>query len=267
MIIFPQAKINLGLKVLRKREDGYHDLSTIMYPIPLNDVLEILPATRFEFCQTGLEIKGEDKDNLIVKAYELLKKEYSIPPAYIHLRKEIPMGAGLGGGSSDAAATLVGLNKLFQMDLSEERLEELAAQLGSDCPFFIRAIPQLAEGRGEILSPVNVDLSGHYLVLVNPGIHIGTKEAYSGVTPTEDGFDPSYVIKAPVRTWKNDLINDFEESVFDHHPALNLIKGEMYYQGAIYAAMSGSGSTMYGIFKDKPNVKFNSKYSTWILTL
>lgn len=267
MIIFPQAKINLGLKVLRKREDGYHDLSTIMYPIPLHDVLEILPASAFEFRQTGLEIKGDEKENLIVKAYELLKEKYSIPPAYIHLRKEIPMGAGLGGGSSDAANALVGLNELFQLGLSNEKLEELAVQLGSDCPFFIRSIPQYAKGRGEILTPLDLDLSGYYLVLVNPGIHVGTREAYSGIIPSDAGYDPQHVIKESIRTWKKDLVNDFEESVFDLHPALNLIKGELYYQGAIYASMSGSGSTIFGIFKDKPNLKFNGKYSTWILTL
>lgn len=265
--MFPQAKINLGLKVLRKRSDGYHDLSTIMYPIPLVDVLEILPSSSLEFHQTGLEIKGDTNDNLIVKAYEMMKEQFQLSGAYIHLRKEIPMGAGLGGGSSDGAYSLVGFNKLFSLGMDNDSLESMASHLGSDCPFFIKSIPQFAQGRGEVLTEVDLDLGGYYLVLVNPGIHIGTKEAYAGVVPKEEGKDPKTVIEQPIETWKNELVNDFEASIFELYPELNVIKDEMYRHGAIYSSMSGSGSTMFGLFKDKPTIKFNTKYSTWILTL
>lgn len=260
MILFPHAKINLGLKVLKKREDGYHDLSTIMYPIPYQDILEILPSDTFEFKQTGLKINGEEKDNLIVRAFELFRRETNISPVYIHLRKEIPMGAGLGGGSADAAFTLRGLNDLFDTGLSEHKLEELAAILGSDCPFFIKDTPQHASGRGEVLSAVQLNLKGLHLEMINPGIHIGTKEAYAGVIPSVEGLDPVRVIQQDIGTWKNDLVNDFEQSVFSLHPELKKIKDQLYQAGAIYAAMSGSGSTMFGLFELVPNLDFPSHY-------
>ena len=263
MILFPPAKINLGLHVLRKREDGYHDLDTCMVPIPLCDVLEILPSKQFEYHQTGLTIPGATDDNLCVKAYNLLKLEYNLPPVYMHLRKEIPMGAGLGGGSSDAAYVLTGLNTLFELKLSNSKLEEYAAKLGSDCPFFVKNEAQIARGRGEILSPCTLDLKGMYLKIINPGIHIGTKEAYSGVLPNADGASVSSLIEEPIESWKDQLKNDFEVSVFSSHSILKEIKEKLYDEGAIYAAMSGSGSTMFGIFKEKPTLSFQTN-SAWM---
>ncbi len=263
MILFPPAKINLGLNVLRKREDGYHDLDTCMLPIPLCDVLELLPSEQFEYHQTGLTIPGSTDDNLCVKAYNMLKAHYNLAPVYMHLRKEIPMGAGLGGGSADAAYVLKGLNKLFELNLSNSKLEEFAAQLGSDCSFFVKNEAQIARGRGEILSPCALDLKGMYLKIINPGIHVGTKEAYAGVLPNADGASVSSLIESPIEFWKDRLKNDFEGSVFSAHPILLDVKENLYDEGAIYAAMSGSGSTMFGIFKEEPTLSFQNN-STWM---
>ena len=263
MILFPPAKINLGLHVLRKREDGYHDLDTCMVPIPLCDVLELLPSDQFEYHQTGLIIPGATDDNLCVKAYKLLKEEYNLSPIYMHLRKEIPMGAGLGGGSSDAAYVLTGLNTLFELKLSNSKLEEYAAKLGSDCPFFVKNEAQTARGRGEILSPCPLDLNGMYLKIINPGIHVGTKEAYDGVDPNPNAPTVSSILDQEIEEWKAQLKNDFETSVFKKHSILQEIKDKLYAEGARYAAMSGSGSTMFGIFKDKPTLTFQDK-NAWM---
>lgn len=257
MILFPSAKINLGLKVLGKREDGYHELETCMYNIPLFDVLEILPATEFSFHQTGLIVEGDPEQNLVVKAYRLMQENYSIGPIAIHLLKNIPMGAGLGGGSSDAAFMIRGLNELFKLELSNDQLRDLAAQLGSDCPFFIEDIPQLATGRGEILKPFMVELGGFYLKIMNPGIHVGTAEAYSGVSFSDvNSKCVSGILQQPIESWRQELINDFESTIFKKHPELTGIKETMYKEGAIYASMSGSGSTMYAIFEKEPCLTF-----------
>ena len=256
MIFFPPAKINLGLRVLYKRSDGYHEIDSCMLPIPLVDVLEILPSTHFSFQQTGLTIPGNNSDNLCVKAYELMKEAYSLPPVYIHLRKEIPMGAGLGGGSADAAYVLRALNSLFDLNCSSAILEEIAAKLGSDCPFFIKDIPQIAKGRGEVLSPCNVSLKGYYLKIVNPGIHVGTKEAYDGIVLCPNAPIVKTIVEGPIENWKELLVNDFEHSVFSKHPVLAELKSSLYNEGAVYASMSGSGSTMFGIFKDEPILIF-----------
>ena len=261
MILFPPAKINLGLNVLRKREDGYHDLDTCMVPIPLCDVLELLPSAQFEYHQTGLTIPGSTHDNLCVKAYNLLKDDYNLPPVYMHLRKEIPMGAGLGGGSSDAAYVLTGLNSLFQLNIQTAKLEEYAARLGSDCAFFVKNEAQIAQGRGEILSPCPLDLSGMYIKIINPGIHVGTKEAYNGVVPNPDALAVEAIVSQEIYQWKGQLKNDFETSVFCNHPVLQEIKDKLYAEGAIYAAMSGSGSTMFGIYSSKPNLSFQDEKS------
>lgn len=252
MIIFPPAKVNLGLNVLFKREDGYHELETLMIKTSLTDVLEIVPSDEFHFSQTGLTIPGENKDNLCVKAFQLIKKEYNIPNVHIYLRKIIPMGAGLGGGSADAAYVLTGLNSLFNLNISNSKLEELAAQLGSDCPFFINPIPQLAKGRGELLSPLEIDLKGYYIKLLNIGIHVGTKEAYAGITFSDNKVDITNAISQPIETWKESLKNDFETTIFKTHSSLKQLKEELYTEGAQYAAMSGSGSTIFGIYKNKP---------------
>ena len=252
MILFPPAKINLGLNILRKREDGYHAIASCMYPIPLCDVLEILPAESFMFKQTGLEIDGADDDNLVVKAWRLLNERYDIPPVYIHLRKNIPMGAGLGGGSADATFTLRGLNALFELNLSVKTLQNLAAELGSDCPFFVVDQPQLAEGRGELLSPIDINLDGYYLKILNPGIHIGTAEAYANVHFSKGEKSLVEILSNAPETWKDQLENGFEPSAFESHPKLKLLKDSLYTEGAIYASMTGSGSTLFGLFSEEP---------------
>ncbi len=256
MILFPPAKINLGLNVLFKREDGFHQIDTCMLPIPFVDVLELVPAPTFSFHQTGLVIPGPTENNLCVKAYSILERNFSIPPVYIHLRKEIPMGAGLGGGSSNAAYVLKGLNNLYELNIPISHLEDFAAELGSDCPFFIKNEAQFANGRGEILTESNLCLKGYFIKVVNPGIHIGTKEAYSGIAFQNVGLSVKEIVESPIENWKNNLQNAFEINAFLNHPILSKIKAQLYAEGAIYAAMSGSGSTFFGIFKDEPSRSF-----------
>lgn len=227
-----------------------------MIPIPFVDILEILPSEVFSFRQTGLEIPGASEDNLCIRAYNLMKQHYAIPPVYMHLRKEIPMGAGMGGGSADAAYVLKGINELFQLNRPSEELEDLAAQLGSDCPFFIKHEAQIARGRGEILSACQLDLAGYYLKIVNPGLHVGTKEAYDGISFSASEKSVVDLVEGPIEHWKELLKNDFEKSVFLKHPELASIKEKLYAEGAIYAAMSGSGSTMFGIYKNEPKRTF-----------
>ena len=259
MILFPPAKINLGLHILYKRKDGFHELETAMIPIPFTDILEILPAETFEFKQTGLPIPGMTENNLCVKAYLLMKERFKIPPVYIHLRKIIPMGGGLGGGSADAAYILNGINSLFNLNLSISSLEDLASELGSDCPFFIQNTAQLAKGRGEILSKIPIHLEGYYLKLVNIGIHVGTKEAYGGAVFSSSPISIREIINLPISQWKNELTNDFEKTVFSIHPELAKLKQALYDDGAIYAAMSGSGSTLFGIYKNEPSSMFSKQ--------
>ena len=252
MIIFPPAKVNLGLNVLFKREDGYHELETVMVKTPLTDILEIVPSDEFQFTQTGLAIPGNNLDNLCVKAFKLIQKEYNIPNVQIYLRKIIPMGAGLGGGSAYASYVLSGLNTLFNLNISNKKLEDFAAQLGSDCPFFINPIPQLAKGRGEIISPLEVNLKAYYIKLLNIWIHVGTKEAYAGIQFSDKKVNITDSINQPIENWKESLKNDFEATIFKLHPSLLEIKNNFYNEGAIYTAMSGSGSTIFGIYKEKP---------------
>jgi 4-diphosphocytidyl-2-C-methyl-D-erythritol kinase len=249
MIRFPHAKINLGLAVIDKRPDGFHNLETIFYPIPLKEVLEIVPSSEFSFIQSGLKIKGTAGENLVVRAYNLLKSEFSaVESVDIILHKAIPMGAGLGGGSSDAAETLLALDKMFNLKISPVRLNSLALQLGSDCPFFLQSKPVFASGRGENLKPVSIDLSSYTLLLVHPGQKIDTAWAYSKVIPGKQALDLMEIIQKPVDTWKTLLKNDFETPVFNSHPQLRMIKEKLYDSGAIYASMTGSGSTIFGIF-------------------
>lgn len=259
MILFPPCKINLGLHVLNKREDGYHNLDTLMYQVPFTDVLEIIPSETFHFQSTGLEIPGVVTSNLCVKAFQLIQSRYRIPNVTIHLHKIIPMGGGLGGGSSDASYVLKGLNKLFDIQLSVETLQSLAAELGSDCPLFILENPQLAQGRGEILSDVSLDLSGYFLKLVNVGIHVSTKEAFSNVQFYDHTLSIAELIQLPIKEWKSTLKNDFEVSVFSHHPGLKTVKTQLYNEGAVYASMSGSGSTMFGLFASEPKMTFSAE--------
>lgn len=262
MITFPNAKINLGLHILSKRKDGYHDIESCMIPVPLLDALEMIPSNKkLEWNSSGLPIPGMFEDNLVCKAYYLLKKDFpQIPFPSIHLHKNIPMGAGLGGGSADAAFALNLMNSLFELHLDDFFLEEYAAQLGSDCAFFIENTPKIARGRGEVLEPIDVDLKGCYLVLINPGIHIGTKEAYAGVTPSLPKVKLEELLSDKSR-WKDELVNDFEASIFTNHPAIAKIKQTMYEAGAFYAAMSGSGSSVFGLFEEKPEeMKWKGHY-------
>ena len=249
MLSFPNCKINLGLRILRRREDGYHQLETAFYPLPVKDVLETIRSEALSFTATGLPIPGDASTNLCLKAWHLLKKDFEqLPPVGIHLHKHIPIGAGLGGGSADGACMLLQLNRQFRLGLEEEKLMEYAAQLGSDCPFFILNKPCLAGGRGEKLEPIALDLSRYWLALVSPGIHIGTAWAFSQCTPAEEGRSIREIIAQPAETWKDQLVNDFEKPVFLAHPGLKKIKEQLYHAGAVYASMTGSGSAFYGIF-------------------
>lgn len=256
MVTFPPCKINLGLGVIRKREDKYHDIETCFYPIPLTDVLEVLPATTVSFEISGNAIPGDASDNLCLKAYRLLQKDFDLPPVKIFLHKVIPSGAGLGGGSSDGAHTLRLLNEVSRLGLSLEKLKAYALQLGSDCPFFIEDMPMLGSGRGEELTPISVDLSGKFIVLVKPDVHVSTAEAYAGVTPAVPLTRIKDILeKQPIATWRNVLINDFEKSVFEKHPKIGAIKEKFYQHGALYASMSGSGSAVFGIFEKPVDLK------------
>lgn len=259
MILFPQAKINLGLNVLYKREDGYHEMETCMKSVPMSDVLEILESNTFQFVQTGISIPDSQENNLCVKAYKLLKEDFDLPAVFMHLRKEIPMGAGLGGGSSDAASALIGLNKLFDLGITDTELEKYAARLGSDCPFFIKGKSQLANGRGEILEPFDLDLSEYFIKLVYPSLHISTQEAYSHVQVNENQKSICEILKTPIETWRNELQNSFERGEFETYPVLAKIKHDLYNEGALYASLSGSGSTLYGIFKEEPKSTFSDQ--------
>jgi 4-diphosphocytidyl-2-C-methyl-D-erythritol kinase len=248
MVSFPPCKINLGLHIISKREDGYHDLETIFYPVPWTDILEIIPSTSLSFQTSGHSIPGKVEDNICLKAYELVKKDFPIEPVQIHLHKIIPMGAGLGGGSSDGAHTLRLLNTLFELNLKPEQLRNYAAQLGSDCPFFMDDQPMLGTGRGEVLTTVSFSLSGKFIVIVKPDIHVSTAEAYASISPQLPSMSLSKCIQLPLPEWKNNLINDFEKSVFTKYPLIKKLKEEMYLAGATYASMSGSGSSVFGIF-------------------
>lgn len=249
MVSFPPCKINLGLHVTNKRPDGYHNLETCFYPVPWTDILEVIRADTFIFTCSGNGIPGIHKENLCVKAYDLLKKDFYLAPVKIHLHKIIPIGAGLGGGSADAAHILLLLNDIFQLKLSQERLMAYAAVLGSDCAFFIQDHPMLGTGRGEILTKIPVALKGKYLGLVKPNINVSTAEAYAGIRPRQPEHSIQHIVQGPVNAWKFLLKNDFEESIFKKYPVIKGIKEKMYSLGALYASMSGSGSAVFGIFE------------------
>ncbi len=249
MIAFPNCKINLGLNISNKRSDGYHNLETCFYPLPLKDALEFIRSEELQFTTSGLEIKGNATDNICLKAYLLLKNDFpQLPALHIHLHKAIPMGAGLGGGSADGAFMLLMLNQHFNLQLPTEKLLEYALKLGSDCPFFILNKPCLGNSRGEVLQPVELNLSSYQFVVVNPGIHVSTAEAFGALTPEIPKKRVNEIIQQPIETWKTELVNDFEIPVFKQHPLLATIKQQLYSSGAVYASMSGSGSTVFGIF-------------------
>ena len=246
MIVYPNAKINLGLNVLSKREDGYHDISSVFYPVKeCVDILEIIKSERFEFTRSGIEIS--DGENLCEKAWKLLDTDFGIGNVKIHLHKQIAIGAGLGGGSADASFTLKYLTELFDLNLNNKELEKYALRLGADCPFFIDNTPKLVEGIGEKMTSIDLDLSNYEIRLVNPDIHISTKEAYSCIVPKTPVLSVEKIIELPIIEWKGKLKNDFEESIFEKHLQLEGIKDELYKQGSIYSSMSGSGSIVFGI--------------------
>ena len=250
MIRFPNCKINLGLRIHRKRSDGFHDIETAFYPVRFTDALEIIPAaTETLLTTSGIAVEGKAADNSCLKAYQLLQKDFpSLPSIAMHLHKAIPTGAGLGGGSADGAFTLQLINQQFQLGLTETQLLDYALQLGSDSPFFIINKPCIATGRGELLSPLSLDLSAYKIVIVNPGIHVNTGWAFSQITPAIPEVPIETIIQQPVKDWKNTLINDFEIPVFHKYSELQTIKNQLYSSGAIYAAMSGSGSSIFGIY-------------------
>ncbi|MCE7990595.1 MAG: 4-(cytidine 5'-diphospho)-2-C-methyl-D-erythritol kinase [Roseivirga sp.] len=251
MLSFPNAKINLGLQITGKLPNGFHTISSCLYPIPWCDALEFVEAKKTSFQSTGILIPGAEKNNLVLKAYRLLKKDMPLPELSIHLHKAIPMGAGLGGGSADAAFILKALNSHYQLFLDDSLLEDYAAQLGSDCPFFIRNQPALATGTGTELTPLDLSLKGLHLVVINPGLHISTQMAYTGVSPKPSDINlTELLLSKDFDRWKKELINDFEASLFDKHAMLLDLKNELYDAGAIYASMSGSGSTMFGLFAE-----------------
>ncbi len=267
MISFPNSKINLGLTILQKRKDGYHHLETVFYPLYLKDVLEIIEAkVDSDFSYSGLSITGDKEDNLCYKAYSILKKDHpQLPGVKMHLHKVIPMGAGLGGGSSDGAFMLDLLNQKFSLGISSEKMIDYALQLGSDCPFFFHNQPCFATGRGELLEKIELDLSTFKFLIIVPDLPINTAWAFSQLNLKNlSGIEGKIkeVVKLPVANWKNELVNDFEKIVFTKHPEIKLIKEKLYKAGAIYASMSGSGSAVYGIFKKEEvvNVSFPPNY-------
>ncbi|MDR1198755.1 MAG: 4-(cytidine 5'-diphospho)-2-C-methyl-D-erythritol kinase [Prevotellaceae bacterium] len=250
MTVFPNAKINIGLNVTEKRSDGFHNIETVFYPIRLCDVLEIVKSKNkvSAFFNSGITIDCDTNNNLCIRALQLIKKDFFLPEVDIFLHKSIPVGAGLGGGSSDAANVLTVLNKMFDLNISNKRLMQYAAELGSDCAFFIKNTPQLAGGRGEVMRDIDIDLSGYYFVLIKPDIFIATAHAYSGIKPQKPEIRISEIVSKPVEEWKYFLKNDFEATVFEQFPQIKTIKEALYLRGAIYASMSGSGSSVYGIF-------------------
>lgn len=263
MVVFPPCKINIGLDILNRRPDGYHNIRTVFYPLPLYDVLEAVPSAKTQLHLYGLPINADVSDNLCISAYKLIKADFPQLSSYaIHLYKNIPMGAGLGGGSSDAAFMLRLINKIAHLELSKTQLHNYASRLGSDCSFFMENAPCLAEGRGEILHPVEIPaLQAYQLVLLYPlDIQVHTAEAYRLIRPQPAEVNLAEAIRLPVRSWKKAIKNDFEAAVFKLHPALKEIKEMLYAGGAEYASMSGSGSAIYGLFPGEvDSVKFMAK--------
>jgi 4-diphosphocytidyl-2-C-methyl-D-erythritol kinase len=281
MVFFPNCKINLGLRILRRREDGYHDLETVFYPLPLRDALEIIRSEELLFTATGIPIPGDAAHNLCLKAWHLLHRDFpDLPPVHIHLHKNIPIGAGLGGGSADGAQMLELLNKRFQIGIDTNKLLDYAAQLGSDCPFFLLNKPCLGTGRGEKLEPIELDLSGYSFVIVAPGVHISTAQAFALCTPEENDMPGAVragdtdrqsikdILTQPIGAWARKLQNDFEEPVLRQYPSLRSIKDRLYAAGALYASLTGSGSSFFGIFQKNsiPSLIFEADYTVILLT-
>jgi 4-diphosphocytidyl-2-C-methyl-D-erythritol kinase len=261
MIIFPNAKINIGLNVIDRRADGYHNLETIFYPVNLKDALEIVVADELSFQSSGLEIPGLMEDNLCIKGYHLLKKDFDLPPVKIHLHKHIPIGAGLGGGSADAAFFIRIVNQNFNLGMTDEQMIGYARKLGADCAFFIKNEPVFAFEIGDEFESIKLDLSKYQIILVMPPVHVSTAEAYRGVTPSPVKDSLMELIYEPVTEWKKLIKNDFEISVFKNHPEIRGVKAALYEAGALYASMSGSGASVFGIFDTTPDLSELEKYN------
>jgi len=279
MLVFPNININLGLFITGKRPDGFHSIESIFYPVQWHESLEIIergesPSDfsqiqsqvemgKVRFTSYGIPIPGNVDSNLCIKVYQLLEEWYNMPAVDIHLLKTLPIGAGLGGGSADAAFTLKALKDYFQLRISDAEAKDLLAKVGSDCPFFWENKPMFVFGRGERMRPIDVDLSDYYILIVNPNIHISTKEAYAGVNPSPPAIDLEMIPSIDVDGWKDVLVNDFEASIFPNYPIIRDVKEELYNRGALYASMTGSGSTLFGIFKDLPDEEPFQEYMTW----
>lgn len=271
MLTKPIAKINLGLNVVEKRPDGYHNLETVFYPVAIEDALEVYPmdeafpsAYDCDLKVTNIQIDGDEQKNLVVKAYNLLKQDFpTLPRIHAHLYKGIPTQAGMGGGSSDCGFMITLLNRQFNLGMSEQQMIDYAAKLGADCPFFVVNRPSYAEGIGEKLEPIALDLKGWYLAVVRPAIPVSTKEAFSLITPRHPEKNCRDIVTQPVETWREELTNDFEKSVFAIHPEIGAIKDRLYEMGAIYAAMSGSGSSLFGLFREPVDLSIFDKTGTF----
>jgi len=256
VITFPNAKINIGLNVVSKRDDGYHNLETIFYPVKLADALELADSDELQFTSSGIEIDGNPENNLVVKAYKLLQEDFKLPPVKFHLHKIIPFGAGLGGGSADAAFALKMLNNHFNLKLSSEKLQQFAAQLGADCPFFIENKPVFATGIGDRFQPLNLDLSEYEILIVKPDISVSTPDAFRNIVPQKPSFNLKEIETLAIEEWQDVIKNDFEKSVFKLYPEIENLNNTLYKIGAVYASMSGSGSAVFGVFRELPeNIK------------
>jgi 4-diphosphocytidyl-2-C-methyl-D-erythritol kinase len=254
MVIFPNAKINIGLNIVERRADGYHNIETIFYPLMIKDAVEIITAEKFSFRSSGLEIPGRQEDNLCIKGYQLLKKDFDLPPLSIHLHKHIPIGAGLGGGSADAGFFIRLLSQYFELALTDEQMMNYAKNLGADCAFFIQNKPVFAFDKGDEFEPIKLDLSAYKIILVMPPVHVSTAEAYGGVKPAPVKQSLLELISYPVKEWKNHIKNDFEANIFKNHPEIRGVKAVLYEAGALYASMSGSGASVFGIFDNLPDL-------------
>ena len=255
MVVYPNAKINLGLNITEKRPDGYHNIESVFLPIQLCDTLSIIENPKFEFIQSGIKLDSEPENNLVVKAFRILEREFKLPPVSIQLEKNIPFGGGLGGGSSDASFCLKAVNSLFDLNINDDKLAEYSKKIGADCPFFIYNKPSLVKGIGDIITPIDINLNDYILVLVKPDFGVPTPLAYKNIQPQKSAYPINEVISKPIELWKNKLSNDFEFSVFKLFPELKEIKEKLYSLGAVYASMSGSGATMFGLFRGNQNVK------------
>ena len=264
MVAFANAKINIGLQITEKRPDGFHNIASCFYPVGWSDVVEIIPATEFSFSSSGIDIPGDPAKNLCVKAYELLKADFDLPPVAMHLLKIVPIGAGMGGGSSDAAFVLKLLNDTFKLALSTTALQNYARRLGSDCAFFIENQPQFCFEKGDQFEDISLSLKGKAIVLVYPNLHISTAEAYAGVVPQKTEVDLREALQRPIEEWRHWVKNDFENGLFQKYPVLPQIKAQLYEVGALYASMTGSGSTVFGIFEKVPDLQnIFSHYTVW----